>query len=60
MAKTEKVIRINVPFRVLPESLEQLKELAESDDRTTASMFEKLVKKEHQKLFGAKKKTKTS
>lgn len=44
MAKAEKVLRVNVPFRVLPETLEKLEALAAEDSRTSASMFEKLVK----------------
>lgn len=55
MAKAEKVIRINIPFRVLPESLKQLKELADSDSRSPASMFEKLVKDAHGIKFPKKK-----
>lgn len=43
MAKAEKILRVNVPFRVLPETIEQLNKLAEKDMRSPSSMFEVLV-----------------
>lgn len=49
MAKADKKVRVNVPFRVLPETLTQLNELAERDDRTPANMLEKIIKDLHQK-----------
>ena len=49
MPKQEKTLRVNVPFRVLPETLELLKKLAEKDSRSLANMFEKLVSDAAQK-----------
>lgn len=43
MAKAEKILRVNIPFRVLPETLSLLSAIAGKEKRSNANMLEVLV-----------------
>lgn len=59
MPDTEKKSRVNFPFRVLPETIDMIKSLAEHDnDRPPANYLEGLVKQAYEKTFGKKPKKK--